>query len=133
MHAKVMGRGNLFIVAFGIALGCPKHDGCASGWEKVEMFCVSIELGERLRFKEEGCEMMSRVLRLLSFVHIIYKGVRRVRVAGCWCLSSRCHHRVITLHPCPLPLEQNVAWPGYDLRQNIRAWLETLLGESTPY
>jgi hypothetical protein len=95
MHAKGMGSGALSIVAFGIALGCPKHGGCASGRQKVEMFCVSIELGKRLLFKEVEREMMSnlcRVLRLLSFVHIIYKGGRRLRVAGCWCPSSRCHH-----------------------------------------
>ena len=95
MHAKEMGSGALSIVAFRIALWCPRHDGCASGRQKVEMFCVSIELGERLLFKKEEREMMSnlcRVLRLLSFAHITYKGGRRLRVAGCWCLSSRCHH-----------------------------------------
>src|SRR6187402_3349773 len=95
MHAKEMGSGALSIVAFGIALGCPIHDGCASGRQKIQMFCVSIEVGERLLFKEEEHEMMSslcRALRLLSFVHITYKGGRKVRVAGCWCLSSRCRH-----------------------------------------
>lgn len=92
MHAKGMGSGALSIVAFGIAFRCPEHDRYASGRQKVEMLCVSI--GERLLFKEER-EVMSnlcRVLRLLFFVHITYEGGRRLRVAGCWCLSSRCYH-----------------------------------------
>lgn len=62
MHAKEMGTGTLSIVAFGIALWCPKHGGCASGRQKVELFCVSIELGERLLFKEEERGMMSNLV-----------------------------------------------------------------------
>jgi hypothetical protein len=72
LELDVEDGGALSIVAFGIALGYPKHDDCASGRQKVEIFCVSIELGERLLFKEEERERMSnlcRVLRLLSFVH----------------------------------------------------------------
>jgi hypothetical protein len=53
-HAKGMNSGALSIVAFGIALGYPKHDDCTSGRQEVEMSCASIEFGERLLFREDA-------------------------------------------------------------------------------
>jgi hypothetical protein len=68
IRARGTSSGASLIVAFRIALGCSKHDDCASGRQKAEMFCVSIEIGERLLFKKKEREMMSNLFKVLRLL-----------------------------------------------------------------
>lgn len=53
------------------------------------MTCVSIELGERLLFKEEECEMMSQLCRVLRPAILrAHHMERRSEAAGGWMLVS---------------------------------------------